>query len=237
MKKALLIILFLFTFNLSRVVFASEVDDDPLLAKVLINQLETRLIGSTDPTSVLDAQAWLGKDLNKLWFKTDVELVGSTFEEAEIQVLYSRAIAPYWDFQVGWRRDIRPVPTRDWAVIGFEGLAPYWFEFEATAFFSDNGHTAARLEAEYEILLTQRLILTPDLEVNVYSKDDVATGVGAGISDLELGLRLRYEIKREFAPYIGVNWTRMFGKTARFARDAGETTNDVQFVVGIRSWF
>lgn len=231
------ILITLFAFGLSPSVFTSEVDDDPLLGKVMITQLETRLIGDSDPAAVLDAQAWLGKDLNRFWFKTDVELVGNTIEAAEIQTLYSRAIAPYWDFQVGWRRDIRPEPTRDWAVIGFQGLAPYWFEIEATAFFSDNGRTAARLEAEYEILLTQRLILTPDFELNVYSKDDVATGVGAGISDLELGLRIRYEIRRELAPYIGVNWTKKFGKTARFVRDVGETTNEVQFVAGVRIWF
>ena len=212
-------------------------DDDPLLAKVMITQLETRLTGGSDPAAVLDAEAWLGKDLNKLWFKTDVELVGETFEEAEIQALYSRAIAPYWDVQVGWRTDIRPEPIRNWAVIGLQGLAPYWFEIEANAFIGDDGRTAARLEAEYEVLLTQRLILTPDFEVNVYGKDDVATRVGAGISDLELGLRLRYEIRREFAPYIGVNWTKKFGQTANFARDEGEDTNDVQFVAGVRIWF
>jgi len=231
------ILLTLFTSCLSLSVFASEVGDDPLLAKVMIIQLETRLTDGSDPAAVLDAQAWLGKDLNKFWFKTDVELVEDTIEETEIQALYSGAIAPYWDFQVGWRHDIQPDPSRNWAAIGFQGLAPYWFEIEATAFIGDSGRTAGRLEAEYEILLTQRLILTPELEVNAYGKDDAATGVGAGISDLELGLRLRYEIRREFAPYIGINWTKKFGQIAHFARDEGKGTNDVQFVAGIRVWF
>ncbi len=231
------IVITLFVLSLCPTVFAAEVDDDPLLAKVMITQLETRLPGGADPAAVLDAQAWLGKDLNKLWFKTDVELVGGTVEQAEIQVLYSRAIAPYWDFQVGWRHDIQPEPNRNWAVIGLQGLAPYWFEIEATVFIGENGRTAARLEAEYDVLLTQRLILTPEFETNAYSKKDLATRVGAGISDLELGLRLRYQIRREFAPYIGVNWTRKFAQTARFSRDAGEGTNDVQFVAGIRIWF
>jgi copper resistance protein B len=233
-KKILLI---LFTASLSLSVFASEVDDDPLLTKVMISQLETRLTGGSKPAAVLDAQAWIGKDLHKLWLKTDVEQLGKNIEEVEFQALYSRAVAPYWDFQLGWRTDIRPQPNRNWAVIGFQGLAPYWFEIEATAFIGDDGRTAVRLEAEYEVLLTQRLILTPDFEVNAYGKNDAATGIGAGVSNLELGLRLRYEIRREFAPYIGVNWVKKFGQTAHFARDEGEGTDDVQFVAGVRVWF
>ncbi len=218
-------------------VFAAEMNDDPLLSKVMVTQFESRLTDFSDPVAVLDAQAWIGKDLNKLWLKTDLEFDGDATEEAEFQALYSRAIAPYWDVQVGWRTDIRPEPNRNWAVIGFQGLAPYWFELEANVFIGDNGRTSARLEAEYEILLTQKLILTPDFEVNAYGKNDAATGTGSGISDLELGLRLRYEIRREFAPYIGVNWAKKFGQTAHFAREEGVGTNDVQFVAGIRIWF
>ena len=231
------IFLILFATSVSSAVFSGEMEDDPLLAKVMITQFESRLTDFSDPTAVVDVQAWLGKDLNKLWLKTDIEFDADTAEEAEFQALYSRAIAPYWDVQLGWRTDIRPEPNRNWAVIGFQGLAPYWFEIEANAFIGDNGRTAARLEAEYEVLLTQRLILTPEFELNVYGKDDAATGVGAGISDLELGLRLRYEIRREFAPYIGINWTKKFGQTAHFARDENASTNEVQLVAGIRVWF
>ena len=234
MINKLLIALFSFSLSISAV--AGGMEDDPLIAKVMIGQFETRMTGGSDP-AVLEAQGWIGKDLQKFWFKTDVERVGGETEEAEVQALYSRAIAPFWDFQAGWRHDSQPGPNRDWAVIGVQGLAPYFFEVDAATFIGGNGQIAARLEAEYEMLFTQRLILTPEIEVNVYSKDDTATGVGSGLSDLELGLRLRYEIRREFAPYIGVNWTKQFGDTADFARKAGEEVSDTQFLVGIRAWY
>jgi copper resistance protein B len=210
--------------------------DDPILTKVMINQLEVRFTDGPDPR-VLEAQAWIGQDLNKLWLKADVEHVDGSTEEAEVQALYSRAIAPYWDFQVGWRHDIRPKPERDWLAIGAEGLAPYWFEVDAAAFIGERGQVGARLEAEYEWMFTQRWVLSPEMKVNLHTKNDEPTGTGSGLSDLELGLRLRYEIRREFAPYIGVNWTKKFGNTADFARDEGEETDDVQFVAGIRMWF
>ena len=210
--------------------------DDPILAKVMINQLEARSTDGPDPR-VLEAQAWIGQDLNKLWLKADVEYVDGSTEEAEIQALYSRAIAPYWDFQVGWRHDSRPKPNRDWLAIGFEGLAPYWFEIDAAAFIGESGRVGARLEAEYEVMFTQRWVLSPELKINLHTKNDEATGTGSGLSDTELGLRLRYEIRREFAPYIGVNWVKKYGNTADFARDEGEDTDDVQFVAGVRAWF
>jgi len=210
--------------------------DDPVLAKVMIDQLEVRSTDGPDPW-VLDAQAWIGQDLNKLWFKTEVEKVGSETEEAELQALYSRAIAPYWDFQVGWRHDFKPDPSRDWLAVGVEGLAPYWFEVDAAVFIGGNSQVAARVEAEYEWMFTQKWVLSPELEVNMHSEDDESTGVGSGVSDLELGLRLRYEVRREFAPYIGVNWTKLFGNTADFAREEGEDTDDFQIVFGVRAWF
>ena len=211
-------------------------NDDPILAKVMINQLEIRSTDGPDPR-VLEAQAWIGRDLNKLWLKADVEHVDGKTEEAEVQALYSRAVEPYWDLQVGWRHDIRPKPDRDWLAIGLEGLAPYWFEIDAAAFIGESGQVGARLEAEYEWMFTQRWVLSPEMIIDLHTKNDEATGTGSGLSDLELGLRLRYEIRREFAPYIGVNWTRKFGNTADFARAEGEDTNDVQFVAGVRAWF
>lgn len=210
--------------------------DDPILTKVMIDQLEVRSTDGPDPW-VLEAQGWIGQDLNKFWLKTEVEYVDGETEEAEIQALYSRAIVPYWDLQLGWRHDARPKPNRDWLAVGVEGLAPYWFEVDAAAFFGENGQVGARLEAEYEWMFTQRWVLSPEMEVNLHSKNDEDTGIGSGLSDLELGLRLRYEVRREFAPYIGVNWTKLFGKTADFAREEGEDTDDVQFVVGVRAWF
>jgi len=210
--------------------------DDPMLAKVMIDRFERQHTAGDDPL-MLEADVWIGRDLHKLWFKTEVERVGAETEEAEIQALYSRAIAPYWDLQVGWRHDALPKPERDWLAVGFNGLAPYWFEIDAAAFVGGNGQVAARFTGEYEWLFTQRLILSPELEMNLHGKDDPATGVGAGVSDLELGLRLRYEMVREFAPYVGINWKKKFGDTADFARDHGEDPDDVQVVVGFRAWF
>lgn len=210
--------------------------DDPLLGKVMIDQLEVRDADEHN-LLVLDGQGWFGKDLQKLWFKAEVERKDSETEEAELQVLYSQAIAPFWDVQVGVRQDFQPTPSRTWAVIGLQGLAPYFFEIDTTLFIGESGRTALRLEAEYELLFTQRLILTPEVEVNLYGKNDADLGVGSGLSDIEAGLRLRYEIRREFAPYIGVNWNKSFSNTADFARSAGEKTDDVQWVIGVRAWF
>ena len=210
--------------------------DDPLLTKVIIDQLEKRDANGSNPW-VLDGQAWIGKDLNKLWLKTELERVEGDTEEAEFQALYSRAIAPYWDLQLGLRHDFQPSPSRSWGVIGVQGIAPYFFEVDTALFIGESGQTALRLEAEYELLFTQQLILTPEVELNFYGQDDEALAIGLGLSDLEAGLRLRYEIRREFAPYIGVNWNKNFGNTADFARDEGEDTDDLQWVIGLRAWF
>ncbi|PCI21896.1 MAG: copper resistance protein CopB [Piscirickettsiaceae bacterium] len=232
MKKILILIGLL----ISTTVVAGGRGDDPLLTKFMIDRLEYRAADGPDPV-VLKGQAWVGKDLDKLWVKVDAERVSGKTKELELQFLYSKAIAPYWDVQVGWRHDNLPNPNRDWLAFGFQGLAPYFFEIDVAGFIGEGGQTAFRLEAEYEILFTQKLILTPEVEVNFYGKDDVVTGVGAGLSDIELGLRLRYEIKREFAPYIGINWTSKYGKTADIAKIAGEDKSDAQFVVGVRAWF
>lgn len=210
--------------------------DDPLLGKVMIDQLEVRDADENNPL-VLDGQGWVGKDLQKLWFKAEVERADSETEEAELQALYSQAIAPFWDVQIGVRQDFQPTPSRTWAVIGLQGLAPYFFEIDTALFIGESGRTALRLEAEYELLFTQRLILTPEIEVNFYGQNDADLGIGSGLSDIEAGLRLRYEIRREFAPYIGVNWNKSFGNTADFVRSAGEKTDDVQWVIGARAWF
>ena len=210
--------------------------DDPLLTKVLVDQFEVREADDDNPI-VLEGQGWIGKDLNKLWLKVELERVDSETEEAELQALYSKALSTYWDFQVGMRHDFEPSPTRSWGVIGIQGLAPYFFEVDTALFVGESGRTALRLEAEYELLFTQRLILTPEIEVNLYGKNDEATGVGSGLSDVEFGLRLRYEIRREFAPYIGVNWIKKYGDSADFSRAAGDKVSETQFVLGVRMWF
>ncbi len=214
----------------------ADAEDDPVLLKLMLNQLETRGSGS-DRVDSWEAEAWIGKDLTKLWIKSDGERASGRTEDAELQFLYSKAVSTYWDFQIGIRQDFKPSPDRSWFAIGFNGLAPYFFHIDTALFIGESGRTALRFEAEYELLLTQRLILTPEIEMNLYGKNDPAVLIGSGLSDVEAGLRLRYEIRREFAPYIGVNWSRLFGNTAEFARAAGESASDTQFAIGLRAWF
>ena len=232
MKKYFVLLMVLFSSTAS---LAME-NDDPLLTKLMIEQFEVRNAKGDNPT-VFEGEFWIGKDLNKLWFKVDAESVGGKTEEAEYQALYSRAIAPYWDVQVGLRHDQRPTPTRNWGVIGLKGVAPYLFEVDTALFIGDNNRTGFRLQAEYEFMITQKWILSPEVETNFYGKTDSETKVGSGLSDLSFGLRLRYEIKRHVAPYVGVYWFKKFGDTANFARADGEEISDTQFVVGIRAWF
>ena len=220
---------------LSPSLYAME-DDDPIVTKVMINQLETRITEGDDPL-ILEATAWIGKDLNKFVIKADAEQVKGVTEELELQALYSRAVAPFWDFQIGVRQDQKPKPSRDWLAIGFQGIAPYWFEIDSTLFLGKSDQVGLRFTAEYEGMITQRWVLSPEVEFNFHTKDDVATGTGSGLSDSQIGLRLRYEIKREFAPYIGVNWNKKYGNTATFAENDGEKVEDTQIVAGIRAWF
>jgi copper resistance protein B len=207
-----------------------------VLASLVINRLE-QFHGDDANGQAIDAQAWLGSDLSKLWFKLDGERSDGRLGATRSELLWNRAISPYWGMQVGARHDFGEGPGRNWAAFGFQGLSPYWFEVEATAYGGESGRTAFRIEADYELLLTQRLILQPDVELNVYGKDDRARDIGAGLSDLEVGLRLRYEITRKFAPYAGVVWSRKFGRTADFARASDGEVSDTQLVAGLRLWF
>ena len=221
---------------LSTTLYAAGMEDDPIVTKVMIDQLETRITDGDDPL-VLEAQAWIGEDLNKFVIKADVEQVKGVTEELELQALYSRAVDPYWDFQVGIRQDQKPIPSRNWLALGFQGLAPYWFEIDSTLFIGESEQVGLRFSAEYEWMITQRWVLSPEIEFNIHSKDDEATGTGSGLSDSQLGIRLRYEVKREFAPYIGVNWNNKYGNTATFAKNDGEKVSSTQVVVGVRAWF
>ena len=195
--------------------------------------------GNGNPHLLWDAQGWYGGDIHKLWVKIkgDVLLDGGEVEDAEVQALYSRALTPFFGFQAGVRHDIEPGPERTYGVIGLQGLAPYMIEVDAAAFVSNKGDVSARVELEYDLLITQRLIVQPRAEVNVAFKDVPERGIGSGLSSAEVGLRLRYEIKREFAPYIGVSWSRAVSTTADFNRAAGEDPSIVSFVAGIRFWF
>ena len=182
-----------------------------------------------------DTKGWIGRDIDRLWFRTEGEGLGAV-ESAEAHVLYGRAVGRWWDVVAGVRQDVRPGPAQTWAAIGIQGLAPYWFEVEATAYIGAGGRTQFRVETEYELLFTNRLVLQPLVEVNVHGKADPERGIGAGLSSVETGLRLRYEVRREFAPYVGVSWHRQFFGTADAARDAGEPAGDARIVVGVRLW-
>jgi len=185
-----------------------------------------------------DGEAWYGGDINRLTIKSEGEGVfGEGIEGGEVQALYSRAIGPYFNAQAGVRQDFGPGPDRTYATIGFEGLAPYWFEVEGALFLSTKGDLLGRFEGYYDQRLTQKLILQPMAEFNLAAQDIPENGIGAGLSDVELGLRLRYEVVKEFAPYVGVEWARKVGDTARFARAAGEDPDSVSFVAGVRVWF
>lgn len=214
---------------------AAQMNNDPLLGSILVDQFEVRDRGHSNLNWELEG--WVGRDLDKLWIKAEGERNDGRTEDNELQVLYSHAVAPYWDLQVGVRQDFEPSPERSWAVIGLQGLAPYFFEIDTALFIGESGHTALRLKAEYELLLTQRWVLVPELETNVYGRNDEESGFGSGLSDLELGLRLRYEVTRKFSPYVGVVWERKYGNTADFARQDGESVEEAEFVLGLRAWF
>ncbi|WP_375186629.1 copper resistance protein B [Sphingobium yanoikuyae] len=185
-----------------------------------------------------EGEGWIGGDINRFAVKSEGEgAFGGSLERAEVQALYSRAIDPWFNLQAGLRQDFGEGPDRSYAVIGIDGLAPYWFEVGAEAFLSTRGDAHLRLEASYDQRITQRLILQPAAEFNLAAQDVPELGIGAGPSDIELGLRLRYEIAREFAPYVGVNWERKLGDTADHARAAGDRPSATSLVIGLRAWF
>jgi len=184
-----------------------------------------------------EGEAWLG-DLNRFVIKSKGEgTSGDGLDQAEVQALYSKALDPWWNVQVGVRQDIRPRPARTWATLGIEGRAPYQFEVQAAAFLSDKGQLAARIEGAYDQRITQRLILQPRVEFNLSAQDMPDQRIGVGLSSAELGLRLRYEVRREFAPYVGINWNWATGRTADYARADGKDTTARSLVAGIRFWF
>lgn len=184
-----------------------------------------------------DVQGFYGGDIDKFWFKSEGEgSFGEPIESAEVQALWSRAIAPFFDLQAGVRQDLAG-PSRTHAVVGIQGLAPYLFEVDAAAFFSNKGDFTARIEAELDQKITQRLILQPRGEIGLSAQDIPELGIGAGIDKIELGVRLRYEIAREFAPYVGIDQEWKIGGSADFARLAGEDPSTTNYVVGVRFWF
>ena len=210
---------------------------EPLIGHVLVDEFEYRVQDGNDVLST-EMQAWYGGDYNKVWLEFRGESqISESVEEAEVQLLYTRLIGYYWDFQGGVRYDIKPDPSRAYGQFGFQGLAPGYFEVDVKGFVSEEGDLSARFEAEYDLYVTQRLVLQPALEVNFAAQSVPELGIGSGVNDIELGLRLRYEVFREFAPYVGINYERKFAETADFAREEGEDTSSFQYVAGVRFWF
>ncbi len=203
---------------------------------VMVERLEARVKDGADGY-VWDGQAWWGGDLDKLFLKTEGEgELGGPVEDAEVQLLYSRAIGPFFDLQAGARIDLEP-ETRSHLVLGVQGLAPYMWHVDGALFLSDRGDLTARLEGEYDQKITQRLILQPRAEVELAAQDIPERGIGAGLTKLEAGLRLRYEIASEFAPYVGVEYEARLGETADIARLQGEDPDGFALLLGLRAWF
>lgn len=211
--------------------------DNEIFAHVLFDELEARTNGAGTQFR-WDGQGWVGTDLNKLWVKSEGFLDGSTMSDGDHEFLYDRPIPRirYFDAQVGVRTDLDSDPRRAWAAIGLEGLAPYEFEFAPTFYIRNDGRVAGRIEGAYSFRLRQRLVMEPQAEVNFYNKDDPARKIGSGFSDIDGGLRLRYELTRKFAPYIGYTYSGAYGHSAAYQRQAGDSTHTSSFVFGIRVW-
>jgi copper resistance protein B len=193
---------------------------------------------SDNDTGVFDVRGWYGSTYDRLYVKFEGDVASGRLEESQADILWSHAYSAYFDTQLGIRLDQYDEGVdRQWLAIGLQGLAPYWFELDMTAYIGESGRTALSLEAEYEILLSQQWVLQPRAEVSLYGQDDIENGLGDGFSDVAFGLRVRYEMTRQFAPYVGVEWTSKLGQTADIARAANESVRDTRYVAGIKFWF
>lgn len=203
---------------------------------MLLEKLE---LADTDRGNVLgwEAKGWVGGDIHKLWLRSEGHAHGGKLESGDVEVLYGRGISPWWDAMVGIRQDIGEGPSRTWLALGLHGTAPYKYEVNAGLYVGQGGRTALRIGAEYDTLLTNRLILQWHAGASAYGRDDEAAGIGAGLSQAKLGLRLRYEITRQFAPYVGVEQVSSFGRTAQLRTEQGQGRQDTQLLAGVRAWF
>ena len=219
------------------------VEEQMIHSFVLTELLEHRFNSSGPDTFEWDIFGWVGTDRNRFWYKTEgsQQLSGGQTGEADLQLLYGRLIAPNWDFQIGARTEqslgTGRADIRTYGVIGVQGLAPYQFDIEPILFISDAGQISSRLTVTFDLLLTQRIVLQPRFETTVAIQSDKKTGMGSGVNETDLGLRLRYEIRREVAPYIGVSWSRQYGQTASMARAEGDATDSISLVTGVQFWW
>jgi copper resistance protein B len=211
---------------------AHDMHDDAVYGYLLFDHLE-----AGEGTQSWKAQGWLGTDLHRLWLRSEGERRDGRLEHADVELLHGRPLSAWWDLLAGARHDVGAGGTRDFLAVGVRGLAPYKIEVAATAYFGDSGRIAARIELEYEARLTRRLALQPSIEANLQGREDAQRGLGAGLSTLESGLRLRYEFARGFAPYIGVVREHAFGGTAGLRRAAGQAAAETRLVAGLRAWF
>ncbi|WP_420892775.1 copper resistance protein B [Pseudomonas congelans] len=213
-----------------------QVHDSAINSYFLADKLEWQ--DANDGSALAwDLSGWIGGDIDRLLLRSEGERTNGKTEEAEIQALWGHSISPWWDVVAGARQDFKPGAPQIWAAFGLQGQAISDLDIEATAFIGEAGQTAARLEADYDLQLTNNLVLQPTAELNFYGKNDPQRGNGSGLSTSEFGLRLRYEITPQFAPYVGVSWDRSYGKTADYAREDDEDTQDARLVVGVRMWF
>lgn len=206
------------------------------LGSLRVDRLES-VSGNHNTFTRYGLQAWYGGAFDRAVLKAEGDYDNGKLEEASTELLWSHAVAPYWDRQLGLRYDSGIEPDRTWLALGIQGLAPYWFEVGATGYLGEEGRTALNLEAEYELLFTQKLILQPSIEASFYGKDDPDRGIGSGLSEVAAGLRLRYEVRREIAPYVGIEWAGKFGGTADYARAEGLDPKETRVVAGLRFWF
>ena len=215
----------------------APVMDHETFAHVLFDEFEGRSSGAGNQFR-WDGEGWIGTDGNRLWVKSEGFADRSGMSDGDHEVLYDRPIPRmrYFDAQAGVRADLDSDPSRVWVAIGIEGLAPYFFQLAPTLYFRNDGHLGGRINASYDLYLSQRLVLQPQAEVNFYSKDDPARKIGSGFSDLDAGLRLRYTIGRKFSPYIGYTYGGKYGGSADYAHAAGERTALPSFVFGVRVW-
>jgi copper resistance protein B len=212
------------------------VHDNAVNYFVLFDQLEWQAGDNPEGLSV-DTRGWIGRNRDRLWFRAEADADDGRVAASQVHLLYGRQVSRWWDVVTGVSQDLRPGRPQTWAALGVQGLAPYWFEVQATLHVGASGRTHARFEVEYELLLTNRLILQPLIEAEIFGKSDPERGVGAGLSTTDAGVRLRYEFKRELAPYIGITWAKKWGKTANFAAATGEEPGGARFVSGLRLWF
>ncbi len=209
--------------------------DSHRFGAVIIDQLES-VSGDEGEATAYDLQAWLSQGMQRVTLKAEGDIEHSELEESRTELLWGKALSAYWDTQLGVRHDTGAMPDQSWLAFGVQGLAPYWFEIDATAYLGSGGQTSVRLDVEYDLLLTQRLIFEPGAELNLYGKRNTKRGIRSGLSDVTLGMRLRYEFTRQFAPYVGIEWTESYVDSREFTRAEGKKVGGATWVAGLRLW-